>query len=377
MTETQEPDPESADGAAPAPHPPDPETAAAHHAEGLTALAARHWPQAEAAFRAALDADPGLMAARLRLASLLVMTLHREEEGREIARPLETYTPPDAETWAAANLLFRRLHDPTRLQLVTRRFIAATGGTLAARFSLVRGQMQDAPAAGDRIDADIADLIAHGEETAGFWTDIAEIMRERSRLDDAQAAVARALRLAPEDFSARCCEAELLVRRDEFRAARRLLAALPALADQSDIHAWLRIAQVATEAHDAGVAEAALARAIPLLPDRELWLRFQIMRVLIGLEQRERAAAMGRDILARNPDAHMLTVVFRHGYDAGLNDLALEAGRALARVGPVYDIATKLEGLEFAARHGPADAAGPAAPMPPARSRGWFGRRWS
>ena len=148
---------------------------------------------------------------------------------------------------------------------------------------------------------------------------------------------------------------KILVRQGKEPLARKHLAKIVPLVPNT-AQGFLRLAEVAGEAHDAAVARHAIDRALGVMRPEWHWTRFRLVRVALTIGD-ERAIEMIRDLIAACEDPKTLRALFTKCYEQDYRDLALAAGEKFHRIAPAdYEITTRLENLRFvASRQKPAE----------------------
>jgi predicted TPR repeat methyltransferase len=138
---------------------------------------------------------------------------------------------------------------------------------------------------------------------AGAWTNLGNVLLTMGRVDEAVAAYERGIQSAegqPETASALVNLSTVYRKQgrpaDAEAACRRALELLPDLAE-----AWYNLSLVLMESGQVHEGLLANSRAIALWP-QHLQARDQVIRALVLLGERERAAALYRDWLAEEPD---------------------------------------------------------------------------
>lgn len=171
----------------------------------------------------------------------------------------------------------------------------ASAGRLSLRalVAILQGRAADAERAS-------AQAVLHAPEDADAWVVRAYTLQSRLALDEAEAALRRALAIAPQHLTARLNLVEVLFGADRFDAARATLA--PALASApgdarvNAIAGFLTLADGqlhdalarfdAAIAADASIADAWLGRALALLRDAEIEPAFEAIAAATALEPR-------------------------------------------------------------------------------------------
>jgi predicted TPR repeat methyltransferase len=220
----------------------------------------------------------------------------------------------------------------------------------------------------DEALALLDDVVAHWPQDAGAWNNRGNVLLNLGRIDEAAASYERGITEAggqPETASALCNLGTIHRRQgraDEAEAAfRRALEAVPDFAE-----AWYNLSLVLMQSSRIHEGLLANSRAVALWP-QHLQGRELVIRALLLLGERERAAALYREWLAEEPD----NAVVQHQLAACLGEGVPERASD-AYVQQVFDAFSasfdaKLEALHYRAPQLVVDALRAVAGEPRAR----------
>ena len=145
----------------------------------------------------------------------------------------------------------------------------------------------------------VAQLPAH----AGAWNNLGNVLLSSGHIDEAVLAYERSIQAAPGQAQAASSLSNLsTIHRKKGRAAEAEAACRQALALEPDFaEAWYNLSQVLMEAGRIHEGLLANSHAVALWP-QHLQARDQVIRALLLLGERERAAKLYREWLAEEPD---------------------------------------------------------------------------